>query len=301
MKMNERTSLEVIAGYLSERLRAPLLRSLKEIGSEVTELRLYLGQPVALVYPDRTAFLTENSLSASSNNTAAVRCTADDIRRTIDAVTHFSFHSHISEFRQGYFIVGNGIRAGISGVYNSDGIITEVTGVCFRISRCVVGCAEGIAGLAEGGGLLICGGVNSGKTTLLRDICRILGRRRKVALIDERGEIAAVSGGNVGNDVGVLTNVMSGCPRNIGIISAIRSLSPDYIICDEIADDSDTEAMLAGAGCGVTFIASVHADCIDALKRRPFAEKLLSVGLFGHAVFLAGASNVGQIRSAEEL
>jgi len=301
MKMNERTSLEVIAGYLSERLRDPLLRLLNVIGSEVTEIRLYLGQPVALIYPDKNVFLTENSLSASSNNAAAVRCSADDIRRTIDAVTHFSFHSHISEFRQGFFIVGNGIRAGISGVYNSDGIITEVTGICFRISRCVVGCAEGIAPLIESGGLLICGGVNSGKTTLLRDISRILGRRRKVALIDERGEIAAVSGGQVGNDVGVLTNVLSGCPRHIGIISAIRSLSPDYIICDEIADDSDTEAMLAGAGCGVIFIATVHADCMAALRRRPFAEKLLSAGLFTHAVFLAGASAVGQIRSVEEL
>ncbi|MDO4862742.1 MAG: ATPase, T2SS/T4P/T4SS family [Ruminococcus sp.] len=299
--MNERTSLETIAGYLSERLRTALLRSVAMIGSEVTEVRLYLGQPLALIYPDRTAFLTANSLTASSSNTSAVKCTADDIRRTIDAVTHYSFHSHISEFRQGYFIVGNGIRAGISGIYNSDGIITEVTGICFRISRCVVGCAEEIAGLPESGGLLICGGVNSGKTTLLRDICRIIGKRRKVALIDERSEIAAASGGQVGNDVGVLTNVMSGCPRNIGIISAIRSLSPDYIICDEIADDSDTDAMLTGAGCGITFIATVHADSLESLKRRPFAEKLLSAGLFSHAVFLAGASQVGQIRSVEEL
>ena len=94
---------------------------------------------------------------------------------------------------------------------------------------------------------------------------------------------------------------MSGCPRNIGIISAIRSLSPDYIICDEIADDSDTEAMLAGAGCGISFIATVHADSLEALKRRPFAEKLLSVNLFRHAVFLAGASSPGMIREVREL
>ncbi|MCR5016867.1 MAG: Flp pilus assembly complex ATPase component TadA [Ruminococcus sp.] len=298
--MNERTSLEIIAGYLSERLRAPLLRAVSTIGSDVTEIRLYLGQPLAVIFPDRIAFLTANTLTASSNNTSCVRCTAEDIRRTVDAVSHFSFHSHISEFRQGNFIVGNGIRAGISGVYNSDGIITEVTGISFRISRCVVGCADELESLFDGG-LLICGGVNSGKTTLLRDISRIIGKRRKVALIDERGEIAAVSGGQLGNEVGVLTNVMSGCPRNIGIISAIRSLSPDYIICDEIADDSDTEAMLAGAGCGISFIATVHADSLEALKRRPFAEKLLSVNLFRHAVFLAGASSPGMIHEVREL
>ena len=298
--MNERTSLETIAGYLSERLRAPFFRCSNTIGCGVTEIRLYLGQPLAVVYPDRILFLTSSSLTASSNNTSCMRCTAEDIRKTIDAVTHFSFHSHISEFRQGSFIIGNGIRAGISGVYNSDGIITEVTGISFRISRSVIGCADELSGLLNGG-LLICGGVNSGKTTILRDICRILGRSRKVALIDERNEIAAVSGGRLGNDVGVLTNVMSGCPRNIGIISAIRSLSPDFIVCDEIADDSDTQAMLSGAGCGISFIATLHADSLDSLKRRPFAEKLLISGLFARAVFLVGASAPGQIRKVREL
>ncbi|SEK32756.1 stage III sporulation protein AA [Ruminococcus sp. YRD2003] len=298
--MNERTSLEIIADHLSERLRVTLLRSVGAISSEVTEIRLYLGQPVAAVFPDRIAFLTGNSLTASSSNTSCVRCTAEDIRKTIDSVTHFSFHSHVSEFRQGYFIVGNGIRAGISGVYNLDGIITEVTGISFRISRCVIGCADELVGLIDGG-LLICGGVNSGKTTLLRDISRMIGRRKKVALIDERGEIAAVSGGQFGSDVGVLTNVMSGCPRNIGVVSAIRSLSPDWIICDEIADDSDTEAMLAGAGCGISFIATVHANSFEALKRRPFAKKLLSAGLFARAAFLAGASSPGKVLDVREL
>ncbi|MBO7394740.1 MAG: hypothetical protein J6U16_01320 [Ruminococcus sp.] len=298
--MSESTSLEIIAGYLSERLRVLLLHSVGTIGSDVTEIRLYLGQPVAVVFTDRISFLTWNSLTASSSNTSCVRCTAEDIRKTIDSVSHFSFHSHISEFRQGYFIIGNGIRAGISGVYNSGGIITEVTGICFRISRCVIGCADKLVGLIDGG-LLICGGVNSGKTTLLRDICRVIGRRSKVALIDERGEIAAVSGGHVGCDVGVLTNVMSGCKRNIGVISAIRSLSPKWIICDEIADDSDTDAMLAGAGCGISFIATVHADSFEALKRRPFSERLLSAGLFARAAFLAGASSPGQVLSVKEI
>lgn len=300
--MKERTSLETIAGYLSERLRVPLMKSLSVIGGDITEVRLYLGQPVSLVYPDRVMFLTGSGLTASCANIAVVRCTNDDIRRTIDAVTHFSFHSHISEMRQGYFIVGNGIRAGISGVYNNEGIITDVTGVAFRVSRCVEGCGESAAELVMSGrGVLICGGVNSGKTTLLRDVCRIVGRRKKVALIDERNEIACVSGGVLGNDVGVLTNVMTGCVRCVGIVSAIRSLSPDIIVCDEVADDSDTAAILLGAGCGISFCASVHADSYEALCRRPFSERLLSSGQFGYAVFLKGADEPGRISEVREL
>ncbi len=300
--MTESTSIEIIAGYLPETIGAPLLRAKATVGGDLTELRLYSGQPAALVYPDRIAFLTSHSVTASSSNTAAVRCSPQDIRRTIDAVTHFSFHSHVSEYRQGSFIVGNGIRAGISGVYNQDGIITEVTGICFRVPRCIPGCSGELAEfVSEGEGLLICGGVNSGKTTILRDLCRTLGRRRKVALIDERNELAAVSGSRTGCDVGVLTNVLTGCPRHIGIISAIRSLSPDVIICDELSGDSDIEALAAGAGCGISFCTTVHADSMEALKRRYFADRLLGTGLFSHAVFLAGASQPGRIREVREL
>ena len=301
MKMNERTSIETIAGYISERLRVPLLHATRTIENEVTEIRLCIGQPVAVITPKRTAYITNYTLTASSSNTSAIRCTGEDIRRTIDAVTHYSFHSHINGFRQGYFMIGKGIRAGISGLYNSDGIITDVTGISFRVSRVVTGCAEPFAHLIKSGGLLICGGVNSGKTTLLRDLCRIVGRHSKVTLIDERNEIAAVSGDGCGNDVGVLTNVMSGCPRYTGILSAIRSLAPEYIVCDEIADDSDTDAMLAGDGCGVVFAATIHSDSPEALKRRPFGERLLSSGLFRHAVFLKGSAAPGQILNIQEL
>jgi len=300
--MTERTSLEIIAGYLPEPLRAAVLSAEAAIGPDLTELRLYSGQPAVIVYPGRILFLTRCGVTASSANTAVIRTSFEDIRRTIDAVTHYSFHSHVNEFRQGSFIIGSGIRAGISGVYNQDGLITDVTGICFRISRSVLGCSADLAGLVGGGkGLLICGGVNSGKTTIIRDLCCVLGRKRKVVLVDERNEIAAVSDGRTGCDVGILTNVLTGCPRHIGIISAIRSLSPDVIICDELAGDDDVDAVAAGAGCGISFCASVHAESLEALKCRYFAERLLSTGLFSHAAFLAGASQPGRIREVAEL
>ena len=220
----------------------------------------------------------------------------------IDSVTHYSYHSHIKEFRLGYFVIEKGIRVGISGIYNTDSVITNVTGICFRIPRNKLGVADSISSLIySSSGILICGGVNSGKTTLLRDICRFLGRSKKIVLIDDRNEIAAISNGQVSNDVGILTNIMTFCPRYIGILSAIRSLSPDYIICDEIADESDTAAIIQAAGCGVKFIASIHANSYEDLKLRPFTNNLLSSKLFSHVIILSGSSTPGDILCTYEL
>lgn len=301
--MKENTSIRQIKGYLSGRIAEALENALSITDEHITEIRLNIGKPVAVIYPDRVMYLTKSSLTASSHNTAVIVCTREDIDRTVDAVTHYSFHSHISELQQGYFIIENGVRVGISGMYNSDGLISVITGLNFRISRAVAGCCEEILPYIADheGGLLICGGVNSGKTTLLRDLCRCIGDRRKVALVDERNEIACTSDGVIRYDVGSLTNVLSGCERHKGIVAAIRSLSPDFIICDEIATDEDTEALLRGAGCGVNFCATIHAKSYDELMKRPFLQRLLSTGIFSHAVILSGSSQPGRIAEIRRL
>lgn len=73
------------------------------------------------------------------------------------------------------------------------------------------------------------------KTTVLRDIARILGDTRRVAVVDTRGEIAGVYGGVPALDIGENTDVLNGYSRGEGIMCALRSLSPEVIICDEIA------------------------------------------------------------------
>lgn len=301
--MKDNSSIKQVKGYLSGRIAEALENSLSYIDGQITEIRLNIGRPVAVICPDRVMYLTKNSFTASSHNIAAIICTRDDIDKTVDAVTHYSFHSHISELQQGYFIIENGVRVGISGMYNSDGLISVITGLNFRISRSVAGCCEEILPyIADtNSGLLICGGVNSGKTTLLRDLCRCIGDRKKVALVDERNEIACTSDGDIHYDVGSLTNVLSGCERHKGIVAAIRSLSPDFIICDEIATDEDTEALLRGAGCGVNFCATIHAKSYGELLKRPFTQRLLSTGIFSHAVFLSGSSRPGKIAEIRRL
>ena len=290
----ERTSIDVIMNYMTAGYRQALEKMPR--ASDLTEFRLYTGRPPALVYPDCIMYLTRNGTASCRSNTMCIICMPEDIDSILDKITHYSFHSHVNELKQGYIMLETGVRAGLSGQYNEDGIITAVTGISFRISRCVKDCCREILPLfSENAGVLICGGVNSGKTTLLRDACRCVGNRKKVALIDERNEIACTSGKTITNDVGALTNVLSGCERSKGIISAIRALSPDYIFCDEIAGDADVEAILKGAGCGVSFCATIHASGYAELAKREIVQKLLKSGVFKYGVFLKGSSSPGEI------
>ena len=293
--MQRRTSIDIIADYLPENVR----RALDNVSTDLkntTEIRICVDKPVALIYPNKIMYLTENSITASGNNTSCLIFTAEMLAKTVDAVTHFSYHSHTLELQQGYFMLENGIRAGVAGRYDCTGSLRDITAIVFRISREVKDCCTDILPLLLGGnGVLICGGVNSGKTTILRDLCRKVGDVRKAVLIDERNEIACTFGGKISFDVGRHTAVLSGCKRFKGIISAVRSLSPDFIFCDEIASVEDTEALISAAGCGVTFCATIHAKNMNDLMRRRFVRPLFDAGIFHHAVFLKGAESPGVI------
>ena len=301
--MAERTSFEIIGEYLPQRIKSPFLSIRTSEREAVSELRLNSGRAAAMVFPDRIMYLTHNGLTANPNNTSIVAAMPSDIEAVVDSLSHYSIHSCSEQLREGVFVLRGGIRVGLSGRYNSEGILTDITGLNFRISRNIIGCAESIYSLIRENncGVVICGGVNSGKTTILRDLCRFMGNNSKVALIDERNEIACTEGGIIRNDVGILTNVLSGCSREKGIISAVRTLSPDYIFCDEISTERDSAAILSGLGCGVKFCATVHGGSYDEMCSRTVMRNLLNVGAFSYAVILSGGRNPGNIEEIRRL
>ncbi|MBR5513821.1 MAG: Flp pilus assembly complex ATPase component TadA [Ruminococcus sp.] len=301
--MTERTSFELIAEYLPEKIRLPFLAVKLFEREHITELRLNSGRAAALIYPDRVVYLTKCGLTANPNNTAVVKVLPADIEAVMNSLSHYSFHSCENQLREGVFVLRGGVRVGLSGRYNSVGQLTDITGLNFRISRNIIGCGEKVYSVLRESncGIVICGGVNSGKTTILRDLCRLTGNREKVALIDERNEIACTEGGIIHNDVGVLTNVLTGCTRAKGIISAVRTLSPDYIFCDEISTSEDSAAILGSIGCGVKFCATVHGGSFREMCSRPIMRQLLKKGVFGYAVILRGGRDVGKIEEIRRL
>lgn len=302
--MNGRTSYEIILNYVTPDIRRAMVLLPPDKTNDLSEIRIRSCRPVSFVYPGKILFLTASGrLVADHRDTGCIIPSAADIHGIVEALCRYSVHSCTRELREGYFVIENGIRVGVSGTVSEteSKAIKDFSSLNFRIARSVKGCAEEIFRRTNGSSVVICGGVNSGKTTLLRDLCRLLGNSRKVALIDERNEISASSGGSPGRDVGVMTDIIVGSDRAAGIISAIRTLSPDIIICDELSDIRDADAILNGYGCGVSFAASLHAEGYDDMMKRQAVLPLINAGVFDYAVFLHGSSFPSKIREIRRL
>ena len=142
-----------------------------------------------------------------------------------------------------------------------------------------------------------------GKTTLLRDLVRLLSQGTewnppcRVALVDERGELAAVHRGRPQLEVGCHTDVMDGCPKRLAVPMLLRAMTPQVIALDEIALAADVEAVCAAAGCGAALLATVHAASLEDLRAGPVGRALLECGVFRRAVLIEGAGSARRCRA----
>ena len=133
-----------------------------------------------------------------------------------------------------------------------------------------------------------------GKTTVLRDIARQLSngvfgaQGKRVCIIDERAEIAGAVNGVAQLDVGLRTDVLDACPKAKGMMMALRSLSPEVLITDELGSEEDAAAVLEAAFAGVKVIASAHGqDQKDVWNRKGLAV-LLEERAFARILILGG-------------
>ena len=118
-----------------------------------------------------------------------------------------------------------------------------------------------------------------GKTTLLRAVtARMAGgeQARRVAVVDTRGELCAGLESHT-----LLLDLLSGYPRGAGISIAARTLSAELIVCDEIGEVKEAEAIVAAQNCGVPFLATAHADSVGGLLRRTGLYQLHRARIFG--------------------
>ena len=123
------------------------------------------------------------------------------------------------------------------------------------------------------------------KTTLLRDIARYIGTvGHRVVVLDERFELSAD-----GFDLGACTDILQGYPKQEGLSHAVRCLSPEYIVCDELGEN-DLSAIRAASFSGVALIASIHAGSVHELCCRPLCRGILSLGAFETVALLHGRS-----------
>ncbi|MBR1863537.1 MAG: stage III sporulation protein AA [Ruminococcus sp.] len=271
--------LDSAAELLPDRVSEQIYTLSKDIREGITEIRLRLGRPVVLNTMGR-------GLVELCSDTVT---TVSDIERVKEKLFRNSVFNHKKEILNGTMTAPGGCRVGFCGTASAGadghGIqdVRDINSVNIRIARQVPGCALPLFEKIHEGrpfSLLAAGSPGSGKTTLLRDLCRLLGGRYTVSLIDERSEIAAVSKGHAGCDVGRFTDIFTGYPKYDAMITAVRVMSPQVIVCDEIGSAEDMNALDYAIRSGVKIVAACHCDDLEELDQKSNISVLLRNGVF---------------------
>lgn len=262
----------------------------RKTACEAAEIRIRSGRPIVVF------------TSGGSYICGMRKALTEEISRCIYNFGEYSLYSHEKELSEGFFTLRGGHRASFTGTaVNKNGkreSIREFSSICLRIAREHHGIALPLyqltTKLADMRGLLVVGPPLSAKTTVLRDYCRLLAADNKVAVIDERGEIAAVHNGMPENDVGLNSDILTGFTKADGIEHAVRLLSPDYIICDEIG--RDYREVFACSGRGVIPVLSAHCRCIGDVFRNEATLELIRSQAVNYVALMSGSPDIGRLK-----
>lgn len=300
-----------ILKYLPKKFCCALDEVIKKNVIPIFEIRIKVNSPLILRSNEGIKFLSLGGEITNKISKASFIVSKLDVDDIYNKICEYSVHSYQDQIKNGFITVSGGHRIGICGTaVKKDNLITSIKNISslnIRIAREVIGASDKLLNLIspENFGLLIVGPPSCGKTTILRDLARKLSceKGKCVTIVDERSEIAATYNGVPKESVG-LCDVMNGYPKKEGILQAIRTMSPEIIICDELGDDSDAESIKQGLNAGVSIIASIHASSIDDLLSRTQAKKLINTGAFKKIVILKDSKNPGQVKQiigADEL
>lgn len=298
---------------VSPSLRAVLAQLDEKMKDSLQEIRLRTGRPLSVVSGGQVYFIGTGGKTTTYPAGDSYFVTPREVMETFQFICDYSIHAHQGDIVNGFLTIAGGHRAGICGTaVVQDGRIIgvkDVSSINLRVARTICGAGDEAMSLFRNGpvGILFSGAPGSGKTTLIRDVTRQLsigkpgGRSLKVALVDERGELAAVYHGVPQNDVGPSTDILDGYPKETALHIAIKTLSPDVLICDEVMGQAELDAVAHGVNCGASVIASVHAGSIGELLEKEMNRALLRTGAFRYVVQLGDMMAPGKINQVIEV
>ncbi|MCH5350338.1 MAG: Flp pilus assembly complex ATPase component TadA [Clostridiales bacterium] len=254
--------------------------------SKISEVRIRNTLPVRVCYGGVYYYLSANGISTDKQY--ALIAGEKEAEGVILRACEHSLYTIAETLKRGYIPVGGGIRVGVCGSNVLSGertvSVKDFYAVNIRIPHEVINCAASLyyAVVANGGikNTLIISPPGCGKTTVLRDLCRLISDSgRNVLLCDEKYELASCADGAPTLDVGCNTDVVSGADKPHALSLGIAYMRPDVIMTDELFPE-DTDAVLQAIHSGISVISTVHArDCRDFTEKPEF-ERLVSSRAF---------------------
>ncbi len=240
---------------------------------KIEEIRFRAGRPM-MIYKRKQLFYVKKSGELTTLESAAERLLKEDIARITSVFLNSSVYAYLQDICSGFITLRGGHRVGLAGkcVMKNGQItnVTDISGVNLRVAHAYPGCAQALSSrLMQDGKLLntlLIAPPQCGKTTYLRDLTRIFSQHVKATVVDERSELAAMNDGMPQFDLGPQTDVLDRFPKAEGMMMALRSLSPELLVIDEIGTEKDVQAVQHVLNAGCKLFASVHGYDLASIR-----------------------------------
>lgn len=246
--------------------------------SLIQEVRIRAGFPVQVIHSFGTNWLSEVVSYVT-------------VQKIFGAVCSNSVYALKEEIKNGFVTLPGGHRVGVCGrcicIGGKIETISDVTSLNFRVAREFVNCSMPIFKKLSGKlcNLVLISPPNCGKTTYLRDLCRLYSLNGStVVIVDERGEIAPYAKETSVFSYGKGVDVMQFVPKTEGMMLSLRTMNPQIIATDEIGNDDEGKMVSEIARCGVKILTTFHGSSVEDFKKR-FTEW----NVFEYAVLLNNA------------
>ena len=245
--------LDALLDILPLHIREPLYQQPDH--SELLEVILDLGRLPEARFPHRELVLNSKDVNQSD----------------IDYVV-----SRIGEFTGDNRAGINHTLHRISAIRNRHG---EIIGLTCRVGRAVFGTVKMIQDLIESGNnVLLLGQPGIGKTTMLREVARVLADdfKKRVIVIDTSNEIAG--DGDIPHPaIGHARRMQVAAPaeQHAVMIEAVENHMPEVIIIDEIGTELEAQAARTIAERGVQLVGTAHGNTLENLIMNPTLADLI--------------------------
>jgi stage III sporulation protein SpoIIIAA len=242
-----RTLLKVLPDSIRERVEQI------DRADELIEIVMDLGRTPTARYTDGEFVLRETEV------------TTEEIEHVVDGIGDFDDDNRAGIARTLHRI---------SGIRNRK---AQVVGLTCRVGRAVYGTIDIIEDIiGEGHSILILGRPGVGKTTMLREMARVLAEKKRVIIVDTSNEIGG--DGDIPHPaVGRARRMQVPRPshQHEVMIEAVENHNPEVIIIDEIGREREAEAARTINERGVMLIGTAHGNTLENLLLNPTLSDLV--------------------------